>query len=324
MRQLEELISDWMEHLFIQKGHQARGVEQYALILRSFFLWLSRKGDVDDPNTITRGQIEEWQKALFFDQANISNRTRASKLSALRSFFGWMKYEGHRPDDPTKGIPTPKIGTSLPQKFSTDELRKLFSAPRRDKIMGLRDLAILKVMYAAGPRVSELCNLNLNDVSDSGGYIRIQFKGGKGNKDRTITLQRNPSRTLRDWIAARRGLETDNNALFTRLFGKKYTRLSVCTAQNILQKYAKVVGIDSVDVFAHKMRGTFATDLYDSGDDCCPRCKMKIHHVDLLLVQLAMGHADPKTTMPYIAVSDRYLKRTAIPDRRFNEIEGER
>jgi integrase len=71
------------------------------------------------------------------------------------------------------------------------------------------------------------------------------------------------------------------------------------------------------------MRGTFASDLYDSGDDCCPRCKATIHHVDLLLVQLALGHSDPKTTMPYIAISERHLRKTAIPDKRFNEIEGD-
>lgn len=322
MNDLENLITEWMNHLFIQRGNQARGVEQYAKVLRSFFLWLSRTGYSGTVQAITSSHIEEWQKALFFDFGNISNRTRASKLSALRSFFGWMKNAGNRQGDPTKSVPSPKIGASLPQKFSTEELRLLFAAPPRDKVMGLRDLALLKTLYAAGPRVSELCNLDLNHISDTGGYIRLRFVGGKGNKDRTITMRRNPSKTLREWIAARQGIDAGNNALFIRLKGTSYTRLSSNSAQIILKKYARIVGIDSVDVFAHKMRGTFASDLYDSGDDCCPRCRTKIHHVDLLLVQLAMGHADPKTTMDYIAISDRHLKRTAIPDKRFNEIEG--
>jgi len=255
--------------------------------------------------------------------ANVSNRSRASKLSALRSFFGWMKYAGYRSDDPTKGIPTPRIQQSLPQKFSTEELRLIFAAPPVDKVMGLRDLAILKTMYAAGPRVSELCKLDLNNVTDSGGYIRLHFHGGKRNKDRTITLRRNPSKTLREWIIARQQIAAGHNALFIRLKGQKYTRMSVDTAQDVLKKYAGIVGIESSETFAHKMRGTFASDLYDSGDDCCPRCKATIHRVDLLLVQLALGHEDPKTTMPYIAISERHLRKTAIPDKRFNEIEGE-
>lgn len=322
MSELERQITEWMEHLFIQKGHQPRGVERYASVVRGFFLWRSRKGYPDGSHTVGRDEIETWQKALFFDMGNISNRSRASKLSALRSFFGWLKYAGIRDDEPSKSIPTPKIQQSLPEKFSTEELRLLFAAPDVSTLMGLRDLAILKVLYAAGPRVSELCALDLNHISDSGGYIRLHFVGGKGNKDRTITLRRNPSKTLREWIVARKQIETRHNALFTRLQGKIYTRLTADIAQDTLKKYAKIVGIESADAFAHKMRGTFASDLYDSGDDSCPRCKATIHRVDLLLVQLALGHADPKTTMPYIAISDRHLRKTAIPDKRFNEIEG--
>ena len=323
MKKFEDLVTDWMEHLFIQKGHQARGVEQYVKVTRGFFLWLHRTGERLEAHEVSRGNIEQWQKALFFDMGNISNRSRASKLSALRSFFGWLKYDGHRPDDPTKGIPTPKIQAGLPEKFSTEELRLLFAAPKLDTLMGQRDLSILKTLYAAGPRVSELCNLDLNHVSDTGGYIRLKFHGGKGNKDRTVTLRRNPSKTLREWIIARKQIDAGNNALFIRLKGQKYTRLTVDMAQDILKKYAKIVGIASADTFAHKMRGTFASDLYDSGDDCCPRCRATIHKVDLLLVQLALGHEDPKTTMPYIAISERHLRKTAIPDKRFNEIEGD-
>ena len=321
LKSIDNFISEWMEFLFIQKGQQPRGVEQYSKIVRGFFVWLPTAGFPADPLVTTRDHIDEWQKALFYDMGNVSNRSRASKLSALRSFFSWLKYRGLRRDDPTKSIPTPKISPTLPQKFSTEELRLLFAAPDVGTIMGLRDLAILKTMYAAGPRVSELVGLDLNNITDTGGYIRIHFTATKGGKDRTVTLRRNPSRALREWIVARRGIEADHQALFVRLHGKVHTRMSVDSAQDVLAKYARIVGLDSAEVFAHKMRSTFASDLYDSGDDCCPRCKATIHHIDLLQVQLALGHSDPKTTVPYIAVSDRHLRRTAIPDKRFNEIE---
>lgn len=321
LKQIESIIGEWMEFLFIQKGHQARGVEQYAKIVRGFFGWLPAAGYPSDPHAVNRDMIGAWQRALFFDMGNVSNRSRASKLSALRSFFGWMKYAGRRRDDPTKGIPTPKIQQSLPQRFSTEELRLLFSAPDRSTLMGLRDLAVLKVLYAAGPRVSELVNLDMNNVADTGGYIRLRFVATKGGKSRTVTMRRNPSRALREWIVARAGLDIQHPALFVRLHGAVHTRLSVDSAQDVLAKYARVVGIADAEVFAHKMRSTFASDLYDSGDDCCPRCKAAINRTGLLEVQLALGHNDPKTTMPYIAVSDRHLRRTAIPDKRFNEIE---
>jgi site-specific recombinase XerD len=322
LNETEKLIAKWMEWLFIVRGRQPRGVEQYATVVRGFFAWLESQHPVDI-QTVSTADVEEWMKALFYDFNNISNQSRASKLSALRSFFDWLKYANYRSEDPTKGIPTPRIHQSLPQKFSTEELRLLFASPDKSKLMGLRDLAILKTLYAAGPRVSELCNLDLNHISDTGGYIRLHFIGGKGNKDRLITLRRNPSKTLREWILARQNIETSHNALFVRLKGKSHTRLSVGSAQDVLKKYARVVGITDVEVFAHKMRGTFASDLYDSGDDKCPRCGCGINHVDLLRVQLALGHEDPKTTVPYIAISDRHLKRTAIPDKRFNEIEEE-
>ncbi len=322
MSEVDKLIAEWMEWLFIVRGRQPRGIEQYASVVRSFFAW-SKESCAVDIHTISKASIEEWMKALFYDFNNISNQSRASKLSALRSFFAWLIYAGHRSTDPTDGIPTPRIHQSLPQKFSTEELRLLFAAPDKSKLMGLRDLAILKTLYAAGPRVSELCNLDLNHISDTGGYIRLHFIGGKGNKDRTITLRRNPSKTLREWILARQQIETNHKALFIRLKGQKHTRLTVDSAQDILKKYSRIVGIASADVFAHKMRGTFASDLYDSGDDKCPRCGCGINHIDLLMIQLALGHEDPKTSVPYIAVSDRHLKRTAIPDKRFNEIEEE-
>lgn len=320
LNEIERLIADWMEWLFIVRGRQARGVEQYAKVTRSFFAWLASQL-VFDIQSVEMADIEQWMKALFYDFGNVSNKSRASKLSALRSFFGWLVYAGHRAADPTKAVPSPRIQASQPQKFSTEELRLLFGAPDKEKLMGLRDLALLKTLYAAGPRVSELCNLDLNQLNDTGGYIRLQFKAGKNNKDRTITLRRNPSKALRDWILVRQTIDAGHNALFIRLKGQHYTRLSVDSAQDILQKYAKIVGLDSADVFAHKMRSTFASDLYDSGDDKCPRCGCGINHMDLLMVQLALGHEDPKTTIPYIAVSDRHLRRTAIPDKRFNEIE---
>lgn len=321
LKKLDELIFEWMEFLIIQKGHAVGGVTQYEKVVRSFFAWLQEAHSEANPYTVSQFMVNDWQRALFYDSGNMSNATRAMKLSSLRSFFGWMKYSGHVDVEPTKGVPTPKIHEKLPQKFSIDELRAIFAAPDRGKLQGLRDLAVLMTLYASGPRVAELCKLDTSNVHDSGGVIRLHFHGAKGGKDRTITIRERPAKVLREWLVARASLPTTHRAVFVRLRGKMYTRLSVDSAQDILKKYAVKVGIDTVDAFVHKLRATFATDLYDSGDEECPRCRCKIHHVDLLMVQLALGHEDPKTTLPYIAISDRHLRKTSIPNQRFKEIE---
>ena len=317
---IEKLVSDWMEWLFIIRGRKARGVEQYALVVRGFISWRAKTGPVDI-QMISMNDVEEWMRALFYDMGNVSNRSRASKLSALRSFFGWLEYAGYRQENPAKQVPTPKIQQSLPQKFSTEELRLILASPDKSKLMGLRDLAILMTLYASGPRVSELCNLDMNHVHDSGGVIRLHFVDTKGGKDRTITIAERPAKVLREWITARAAIKAETRAVFLSLAGQRYSRLSAKRAQEILDKYARKSGVGDSDVFVHKLRSTYASDLYDSGHDQCPRCGHKINHVDLLMVQLALGHNDPKTTMPYIAISERHLKKTRIPNSRFKEIE---
>lgn len=318
---IENMIGEWMEWLFIVRGRKVRGVEQYAKIVRSFFAWMGQQKPDVQLEYVDMGDVEDWMRALFYDMGNVSNRSRASKLSALRSFFGWLQYSNRRADNPAKQIPTPRIQQSLPQKFSTEELRLIFAAPDKSKLMGLRDLAILMTLYASGPRVSELCNLDMNHIHDSGGVIRLHFVDTKGGKDRTITIAERPAKVLREWMAARAAIKAETKAVFLSLAGQRYSRLSAKRAQDILDKYARKSGVGDADVFIHKLRSTYASDLYDSGHDQCPRCGHKINHVDLLMVQLALGHSDPKTTMPYIAISERHLKKTRIPNSRFKEIE---
>lgn len=316
---MEELIFSWMEFLSIEKGQSPSTVRQYEKIARSFFTWVGLP-----PTQVTRENVSEWMKHLYYEQSNISNQSRASKLSALRSFFAWLKYARHIPADPTQGIPSPKVQDTLPEKFSTEELRTIFAGPSRDTVMGFRDLAMLKTMYAAGTRVSELVKIDINHAIDTGGYIRVILQG-KGSKTRTVTLRNNPSRALRDWIHIRREIETDDPALFVRLKGKPIARLSTKSAENILKKYARAIGLDDCEAFVHKMRATFATDLYDSGNEKCAKCGHPVHIVGPAEIAMLLGHDanDLATVMRYISVSERVLRKTAIPDRRFNEIENE-
>ncbi len=315
---LEALLEQWQEFMLIQRGLRARGVARYASTVRGFFAWRQSL----DVTTITRAEVERWQKALYLELGNLSNRSRASKLSALRNFCRWLLYTNTIKADPTEGIPSPKALRLLPSKFSKDELRRLFAAPDLETRQGVRDLAILKTLYASGLRVSELVALDVGHLIDTGGYIRIQVIDGKGGKGRTLTLRSNPSTTLRRWLTIRSGIESESAAVFVRLRGS-VGRLSEVSIQNILKKHAATAGIDPTTAHCHKLRATFASDLYDSGHDHCPRCGHAIQYVGVLEVGAQLGHDDVKTTMGYIAISDRVLKKTAIPDRRFREIERE-
>ena len=306
----EHLITRWMEYLFVLKGRRPRGVGQYQVIIRRFMTWIYNHTTVNGLGDITREHVEDWMKALFYDMGNISNQSRASKLSALRSFFGWLREEGHIDENPTHGIPTPKISKKHPQVFTTEELKLLFAAPDRTKLQGLRDYTVIRTLHAAGPRVSELCSLDIDHIHDSGGYIRICFQEVKGGNDRTIILKQRAAKVLRDWITVRTGLRTDHQALFVTIRGGQYNRISAKSADDILKHYARLAGLGSVKSFCHKLRSTFATDLYDETGDP-------------LTVQLAMGHKRMDTTLGYIAVSKRHLDRLALPNSRFKELEGE-
>lgn len=321
---MRSYLKAWTEFEQLQKGRQASGVSRYLRTVKMFLTWLEGNDTPLTPAGISRADVDEFLKWLFFSAGNIKNSSRANKLSAIRSFFRYLVYARVISTDPTEGIPFPKISNALPQKFSTEELRLIFSSPDISNPMGLRDKAMLLTIYGAGLRVSEVCGLTISDITDTGGYIRLNILG-KGNKNRVLTLRMRPSSLLRQWITYRtsQGAKT-SDLVFVRLRGGNLEGLSSVSINDILKKYAARVGIKLSDVFVHKMRTTFATDLYDAGADKCPYCKHTIPRVDIVEIMHLMGHSDPKTTMRYIAVSDKVLRKTAIPDSRFKELETEK
>ncbi len=314
---IKKYLKHWTEHELVQRGRRASGVEKYRLTAEMFLRWLKNNNRSSDPEIISRSDIDEFMKWLFYEQKNISNASRANKLAAIRSLFRFLIYKGVIKGDPTAGIPSPKVVKKLPVKFTTEELRYIFSMPDLTSEMGMRDLALLLTIYGAGLRVSEACSLKMDNVIDAGGYIRLTVFG-KGGKYRIITLRTNPARLLRQWLTIRMSQgASEDDQVFVRLKGGNLEGLSAVTVNNILKKYAKRVGIQSPDAFIHKLRATFATDLYDSGRDRCRHCGRAIETVDLLEIMYLLGHSDPKTTMRYIAISEKVMNKTAIPDRRW-------
>jgi site-specific recombinase XerD len=298
-------LDAWRDFERIQRGRSEVSVNTYHRHVDEFISWLESQGRDTLPDAVKRSDVESFLKSLYFDKHN-TNSTRAGKLSALRSYFGYLKVYDVIKKDPTAGIPSPRIHAKAPSKFTTRELQLLFAAPDITSARGLRDRAILMTIYAAGLRKFEACNLDMGDISDSGGHIRIVVHG-KGNKDRVLVLRRKPAAVLRSWIIKRHGMQPATNALFLRLKGT-IERLGQLSITHVLKKYARVVGIPSPDAFVHKLRATWATDLYDAGLDIMEICELA-------------GWSDMNTARRYIQISKRALQKAAIPDRRWNELQ---
>lgn len=310
-------VEAWAKHERVDKGRPFISVQTYRSNIMQFLAYLDDFNRPTSPDALTRNDISEFLRHLFYT-AGLRNSTRAQKLSSIRCFFSYLRYAGVTRNEPTRGIPSPRIERRMPTKFTDEELGRILSAPDQSP-MGLRDLAILKTIYAAGLRVSELVTLDAEDLADTSGYMTLLVRG-KGSKQRMLTLRTNPSRTLRRWLSYRSTLAVSHSAVFVDLV-RQHGRLGTRSITNILKKYAARVGIPTADAFVHKLRATWATNLYDSGRDVCGHCGRPVQTVRLLEICALAGWDEPKTAMRYVSISDKVLKKTAIPDRRFNALE---
>jgi len=322
---IDGYLHRWVEHEAIIKGKQPDGIKAYVRYVRMFFEYLTlKRRQVDSLSEIGTSDIDGFLKYLFYQKQNTKNISRATKLAALRSFFRYLIYAKFIEDDPTANIPSPRIAGHVAHKFTTHDLSSILSAIDMTTTYGLRDKAMLYTIYGAGLRVSEVCNLELRDIIDTraGGFV-VNILNSKRGRSRTVPLGVTPSKALREWIMARITQGATSSAyVFVQLKRHGFGQLSKVAANNILKKYAEKVSIADPRVFIHKLRTTWATDLYDSGTDRCRKCGHPIGRIDLVEIAVLMGHSDPKTTMRYIAISEKVLLRTTMPESRFKELEG--
>ncbi|GAB4390243.1 MAG: tyrosine recombinase XerC [Thermodesulfovibrionales bacterium] len=301
---MHELIKPWEDFERIQRGRSAASVALYVRCVREFVAWLEESGRPASAAEVKREDVEQYLKHLFF--LGNSNKTRATKLCALRSFFSFLSSRGLLATDPTAGVPSPRYEQKVPTKFSTESLRKLLGAPDLSTPRGVRDNAMLITLYGAGLRKAELVALDLTDISDTGAHISLVIHG-KGGKQRTLLLRRTPAAALRAWLALRSSIPSADKAVFVSLQGAP-GRMRPSAVSDVLKKYAALVGIRSADAFAHKLRATWATDLYDAG-------------VGLLEISKLAGWTSLQTAERYVAISERALKKSAVPDARWRDLD---
>ena len=292
-------IHDFLDYLQAVRDVSPATVRAYRSDLSDFCGWLTLDGNrLPAPDTIDRIQVRGYMAHLHKRQ--LTRRTIARHLAALRTFFRWQVREGHLLETPTAGLQSPRREKRLPRHLPVDEVAAILTAPDAHKPLGLRDRALLETLYATGCRVSELTGLDCQDVSLKEGLARVL---GKGRKERIIPVGSKARAALKAWLAVRdtlrRDKETGSAALFLNYRGQRLTDRSV---RRVLTSALQKVAV-SRRISPHGLRHSFATHLLDAG-------------ADLRSIQELLGHASLGTTQIYTHVSLEHIMatyRTAHP-----------
>ena len=222
---------------------------------------------------------------IYLTKEGKSPRSIARTLSALRSFYKFLREQKIRTDNPVASHKTPKLGRALPKDLSEQDVEALIQAPDVTTALGLRDRAMFEVLYACGLRVSELINLRIDMINLNQGYLRIL---GKGNKERLVPLGEIAAEWIEKYIQASRPqlYKSSTDYLFLTQHGGIMSRQNFWYA---IKRYALQAGIQS-ELSPHTLRHAFATHLLN-------------HGADLRVVQMLLGHSDLSTTQIYTHVA---------------------
>ncbi|MCB1739107.1 MAG: site-specific tyrosine recombinase XerD [Gammaproteobacteria bacterium] len=304
-------IDAFLDAQWSDKGLSRNTLEAYRSDLRHFLVWLDARGaclmqagavDVQAylseslqvgaaPGAGQSGTPQrDGQRAMTARPGGA--RTVARRRSSLRQFYAWAQRDGHRSDNPAADLAAPRLPRRLPGTLSELEVQSLLEAPDVDTALGMRDRAMLEVLYATGLRVSELVGLELSQLSLHQGLVRIV---GKGNKERLVPLGEMALDWLTEYLGSWRGRILDHRpseAVFPTQRGAAMSRQAFW---HLIKRYAAMVGIQR-PLSPHTLRHAFATHLLE-------------HGADLRSVQLLLGHASVSTTQIYTHVARERLAR---------------
>lgn len=281
----------WIErfrvHLQSERRLSAHTASNYLRDIRALGAWCPRQG-LDDWATIDAQHVRSF--AAQSHARGLKPRSVARRLSALRTFFGYLVREGVRRDNPAVTITAPKAGRRLPHTLDTDQMTRLLSLQPKDWL-DTRDLAIMELFYSSGLRLAELTGLDLADLDLADRTVRVL---GKGAKQRIAPVGRMAVQALRNWLAIRNGhARADETAVFV---GRNGRRIGPRNVQLRIGRHARTQGLP-LGVHPHLFRHSFATHLLESSRD-------------LRGVQELLGHANISTTQIYTHLDFQHLART--------------
>lgn len=293
MSALDDARDDYLNHVRAERGLSANTVAAYRRDLARYLGFLAQRG-VTTVGEVTPVEVTEFVRELSESQARSSV---ARHVVSVRTFHQFCAEEGLAESNPAVEVSPPKLEQRLPKALTVDEVSRILDAPDRTEVAGLRDAALLELLYGTGARVSEICGLDVDDLAtaltepDAG--IRLF---GKGGKERVVPLGSYAAKAVSDYLVRARSAFAQAAKRHTPalLLNQRGARLSRQSAWAVIQRAAEKAHV-TADVSPHSLRHSFATHLLDGG-------------ADLRVVQELLGHSSVATTQIYTLVTIEHLR----------------
>ena len=263
-------------------------IKSYEFDLSQFKNFIVKNGINESPNKCSPSTVKRY---LYKNFSNKKSRSQARSISALKSFFNYLLFEGKIDSSPLNDIESPKIEKKLPEVLTEDEIKKLISSVNLDSEFGQRNKTIIEVLYGTGIRVSELTELKLSNIFFNENILKVT---GKGNKERLVPLGKIASIEIKKYLTDRDKLKINSefsDILFLNRYGRQLTRSMIFRVINDSCKNAKL----EKKISPHTLRHSFATHLIRNG-------------ADLRTIQLILGHENITTTEIYTHLDTFHLE----------------
>lgn len=286
------ILRRYIQYLRLERSYTANTLDAYLKDLQKLLNYYSDEGI--DFRQVTLAQLDQFSRTL--QELGVQPRSVARILSGVRSFYRFLTLEGEVETDPTELLESPKIGKHLPEVLSLPEIDAIESAIDLTKPEGIRDLAIIEVLFSCGLRISELIGLKISELYLEEGYLRVH---GKGRKERLVPISETAIERLRQWFVVRQGVAVkpgEEDYVFISLRrGKHLSRISLFV---YIKDYATRAGIRK-NISPHTFRHSFATQLLEGG-------------ANLRAIQAMLGHEDIATTEIYMHIDKSHLRQEIL------------
>ena len=286
---MKDFIEVFLNYLIVERGLSDNTISAYRRDLYKYADFMESKKKRLHLNEVQRNDIRDYM--VFQKERSLSSNSISRSLVAIKVLHRFLLREKYVKEDIASVLDSPKLWKHLPETLSLSEIEEIIQKPNTRNWLGLRDKAVLELMYATGLRVSELVNLTIDNVNLEVGFLRCI---GKGSKERIVPVGRKAQSAIQKYLSKSRvrlKKPQSPNALFLSRLGKKISRQSFW---KMIKKYAILAGIKK-DITPHTLRHSFATHLLE-------------HGADLRVVQEMLGHADIATTQIYTHINKDRLK----------------
>jgi integrase/recombinase XerD len=288
---MDLFLREYLNILRLEKNLSDNTIISYKNDLSVFISFIENDFNIDDPEKISYNHVSSFFKLLF--ELGLTGSSAARYLSSLKGFFNYLLHNNYITRNPVDKIESPKRKKNLPEVLTIPEMESVLSKPDAKDKLGLRDKALLEIMYACGLRVSEVINLKVSNLYFKDEIIRVF---GKGSKERLVPVGRSAVKWVMKYLTDSRPLLAkkmkSENYIFLNNRGTKLSRMGIW---KIADRYFKEAEIKR-DVHPHTFRHSFATHLIEGG-------------ADLRAVQEMLGHSDISTTQIYTHIDRDYIKQ---------------